>query len=97
MTYLTYNTKTERIKRRAWTDDEPTWYSDPPDGCAVAHEPGFSQASLQKMMHKANDIHEAETDYDPETERSVGYLCYDGETGEIYPGAEIRPLSDEDE
>ena len=95
MTYLAYNTKTERIERRAWTDDEPIWFSDPPNECAVAHEPGFSQASLREMMHKANAIHEAGTDYDAETETSVGHLCYDDETGEIYPEAEIRPLPDD--
>ena len=97
MTYLAYNTKTERIKRRAWIDDEPIWFSDPADGCAVAHEPDFSQASLREMMRNANAIHDAGTDYDPEAETSVGYLCYNDETGEIYPEADLRPLPDDDE
>ena len=97
MTYIAYDTETERITRRAWTDDEPVWFDNPSEDCDVAHEPGFSQSSLQAMIKEANSIHEAGEDYDPDTETSVGYLCYDDETGEIYPEAEIRPLPDETE
>ena len=94
MTYLAHDTETNRIKRRAWTDNEPAWFSDPPEGCNVAHEPGFSQSSLQAMMKEANSIHESGEDYDPETETSVGYLCYDSDTGEIYPDAEIKEIEE---
>jgi len=90
MTYIAYDTETGRIKRRVWTDDEPTWYVDPPEGCDVAHESAFSQSSLQTLMQKANNIHEPGEDYDPETETAVGYLCYDAESGEIYPDAKIE-------
>ena len=97
MTYIAYDTETERITRRAWTDDEPVWFDNLAEGFGVAHEPGFSQSSLQAMMKEANNIHEPGTDYDADTETSVGYLCYDDDTGEIYPEAEIRPLPDDDE
>ena len=92
MTYIGYDTETERIKRRAWTDDEPEWFDNPPEDCDVAHEPGFSQSSLQAMIQEANSIHESGEDYDPETETSVGYLCYDAESGEIYADAEIKEI-----
>ena len=94
MTYIAYNTVDGRIKRRAWTADEPAWYSDPPEGCDVAHEPGFSQSSLQDMMQEANSIHEAGEDYDPETETAVGYLTYDAETGQIEAAAEVKEIED---
>ena len=92
MTYIAYNTESGRIKRRAWTDEEPAWFTKPSEGCETAHEPGFSQSSLQTLMGKANSIHESGEDYDPETETSVGYLCYDAESGEIYPDAEIKEI-----
>ena len=95
MTYIAYDTETERITRRAWTDDEPVWFDNLPEGFGVAHEPGFSQSSLQAMIQEANSIHEAGEDYDAETETSVGYLCYDSDTGEIYASAEIRKLEDD--
>ena len=92
MTYIAYDTETERITRRAWTDDEPVWFDNLSEGFGVAHEPGFSQSSLQDMIKETNSIHEAGEDYDAETETSVGYLCYDAESGEIYPDAEIKEI-----
>jgi len=94
MTYIAYNAETGRIKRRAWTDNEPIWFKNPPKGCETAHEASFSQSSLQTMMKEANNIHEAGDDYDAETETSVGYLCYDAESGEIYPDAEIKEIEE---
>ena len=94
MTYIAYDTETQRIVRRAWTADEPAWFDNPSEGFGVAHEAGFSQSSLQDMIKEANSIHEAGDDYDPETETSVGYLCYDAESGEIYPGAEIKEIQE---
>ena len=94
MTYIAYDKETDRIVRRAWTDDEPAWFDNLPEGCDVAHEPGFSQSSLQAMIQEANSIHEAGDDYDAETETSVGYLCYDAESGEIYADAEIKEIKE---
>ena len=91
-----YDKETDRITQRYWGDEQPEWYDNPPEGVETAEEP-LSQDSRDEQMRKANDIHEPGTDYDPETETSVGYLCYDDETGEVYPEAEIRPLPDDDE
>jgi len=91
-----YDTETGRITQRYWGDEQPEWFDDPPKGVETAEEP-LSQASRDEQMRKANSIHEAGTDYDVETETSVGHLCYDAETGEIYPEAEIKPLPDETE
>ena len=88
--YLIYDTQSDRIVRRAWTDVAPAWVETPPEGCEAAHEPAFSQSSREEMMAKANTIHEPGEDYDASTETSVAYLCYDAETGQIYPDAEIR-------
>ena len=91
-----YDKKTGQITQRYWGDEKPAWYDNPAEGVETAEEP-LSQASREDQMRKANDIHEAGTDYDPDTETSVGYLCYDDEIGKIYPEAEIRPLPDETE
>jgi len=91
-----YEITTERIVRRYWGDEIPAWYTDPPEGVKTAEEL-FSQQSRDELMQQAHNIHEAGTDYDPDTETNVGYLCYDPDTGEMYPDAEIKPLPDEAE
>ena len=91
-----YDKETGRITQRYWGVGQPEWYDNPPEGVETAEEP-LSQNSRDEQMQEANNIHEPETDYDPDTETSVGYLCYDAETGEIYFDAEIRPLPDDDE
>ena len=95
--YLAYDTDDGRIVRRAWADAEPAWVETPPEGCGVAHEPGFSQSSRDELMGDANALHVAGEDYDPETEMSVAYLTYDEESGRIEPGAEIRERPDTSE
>ena len=91
-----YDKETGRITQRYWGDEKPAWYDNPHEAVETAEEP-LSQDSRDEQMERANNIHEAGADYDPETETSVGYLCYDAETGEIYPEAEIRPLPDDEE
>ena len=93
--HFRYDESSGYINARYWGDDPPEQITDPPEGYAYTSEPGFSQDSRSEMMAEANAIHEPGKDYDPDTETSVGYLCYDDETGEIYPDAEIRELADE--
>ena len=92
--HLAYDTDGGRIVQRAWTDAKPAWVETPPEGCGVAHEPGFSQSSRDELMSDANALHVAGEDYDPETEKSVAYLTYDEESGGIEPRAEIRERPD---
>ena len=93
--HFRYDESSGRITARYWGEEPPQRITDPPDGYAYAHEPDFSQDSRSEMMAEANAIHEPGEDFDPDTETSVGYLCYDDETGEIYPDAEIRESPDE--
>ena len=92
---LAYNNDTGRIKRTYWRADKPQWFDNPPEGCDVAEE-SLSQESRQALIHEANQIYEADKDYDPDNERSVGHLCYDAESGEIYPDAEIKEIEEDE-
>ena len=94
--HFRYRKDDGRIVQRYWGENAPDQITDPPEGYGYVSEPAFSQDSRGELLREAKADVEPGEDYDPDTETSVGYLCYDDETGEIYGDAEIRELPDAD-
>ena len=96
MTELTlrYDDETNRVEQTYWGDDGPDWANEQREGTTVTTTETTQQARSDALKSAFDDV-EAGTDYDDDTERPVGRLCYDAEDGELYGEVDIRPIETE--
>jgi len=94
MTRLTlrYDNETHRITQKYWGSDDPDWADKQRDGETVTTTETTQQTRADALNSALNSV-EAGTDYDPDSEMSVGLLCYDPDADQLYAEVEIQPLS----
>ena len=96
MTQLTlrYDDETNRVEQTYWGDDSPDWANEQREGTTITTTETTQQARTDALKSAFDDV-EAGTDYDADTERPVGRLCYDAEDGELCGEVDIRPIEAE--
>ena len=96
MTELTlrYDDETNRVEQTYWGDGNPDWANEQREGTTITTTETTQQARTDALKSAFDDV-EAGTDYDADTERPVGRLCYDPEGGELYGEVDIRPIEAE--
>ena len=95
MTELTlrYDDETNRVQQTYWGDDSPDWANEQREGATITTTETTQQARTDALKSAFDDV-EAGTDYDADTERPVGRLCYDPDDGELYGEIDIRPVKE---